>query len=123
MYFDCDENHVPFVHLKASVNLMLTCQRCMSTMDYPIEIDVLLTPVKKATDAANQTCYEPMVMEGDLIAVQDIVEDEILLNLPLIAKHTQTDCPVLLSALDETITENPFKRYFAELLPNHKPEE
>lgn len=130
MHFGYDESHTAYIHLTVNVTLLLICQRCMENFSYPMTIDVLLNPIietekmpkkqehaKPATKLPLQSqnqAYEPLIMESETIILQDIVEDEIVLNLPLIAKHTQDACPVVLSASKESETENVFKIYFSK---------
>lgn len=108
MDFGRDESHMIFIHVKVNTDLILKCQRCMENFSYPLSADVLLSPMTDETKASTIQSYEPLVMEGELVHVQDMVEDEILLNLPLIAKHSQGTCPVVLST-SENKTESPFK--------------
>lgn len=130
MHFGYDESHTAYIHLTVNVSLLLICQRCMENFSYPMTIDVLLNPIiesektpntqehpKRAAKLPRQSqnqAYEPLMMESETVILQDIVEDEILLNLPLIPKHTQDVCPVVLSASKESETENPFKVYFSK---------
>ena len=107
--FNWDENHSVFIHLKANTALMLQCQRCMESFSFPLLIDILFHPVTDEIEASQRENYEPFLMKDELIAVQDMVEDEILLNLPLVAKHAQNVCPVVLSTSNENPVESPFK--------------
>lgn len=117
MQFDRDENNTPLIHLKVSTNLILKCQRCLENFSYPISVDVLLSPMTGEEEIAKmqgKAIYEPLVMEGGTVKLQDIVEDEILLSLPLIAKHAQEACSMVLSEPHEDNIENPFKTYFSK---------
>jgi uncharacterized protein len=115
MKFSRDEDQNIFIDLQVNTELILTCQRCMNSLNYPISINVLLSPMMDETKISRLQNYEPLIMQGELVAVQDIVEDEILLNLPLIAKHSQNSCSVVLSASQENTTENPFKTALSKL--------
>lgn len=108
--FSRDENHNVFIHLKANTALMLQCQRCMENFSFPLLIDILLHPVTDEREVSHRENCEPfLVKDKELIAVQDMVEGEILLTLPLIAKHTQDVCPVVLLTSNENPIESPFK--------------
>jgi len=115
MKFSRDEDQNIFIDLQVNTELILTCQRCMNSLNYPISINVLLSPMMDETKISRLQNYEPLIMQGELVAVQDIVEDEILLNLPLIAKHSQNSCSVVLSTSQENTTENPFKAALSKL--------
>jgi len=115
--FDRDANNTSFMHLKADTQVILKCQRCLENFNYPVLVDVLLSPMTGEEEIAkiqSKAIYEPLLMEGETVRLQDIIEDEILLNLPLIAKHTQNACSMVLSESHEDNIENPFKVYFSK---------
>ena len=92
LQFGQDRSRVYFIkgQIKATVNLI--CQRCNQPMEYEIKSEFVLSPVisdahaKKLPDG-----YEPVWMENDRVFLMDMIEDEILLALPMIAKH-ENDC-------------------------------
>jgi uncharacterized protein len=112
--FSYDANHAIVIALEVTTTLVLQCQRCMENFNYPIHINNLLSPVKNDAEAAKMQRYEPLLVEGDFIVLPEVVEDEILLNLPLVAKHTQNTCPVVLSPPDENKIHNPFKMLLSQ---------
>jgi uncharacterized protein len=68
-------------------NLTLTCQRCLSAMDYPAESVVRLVIVPDdATAEKLQDEYDTFVVEEELF-IRDLIEDELMLALPLIPRH------------------------------------
>ena len=84
------------VYIKGSVaaSLQLVCQRCGEPLDYAINADLKLSPV--LTDAQAVTVpeeYEPWVTNDAPISVLELVEEELLLGLPMIAKHKPEECP------------------------------
>lgn len=109
--FAYDEHHTVVIHVQINTILTLQCQRCMENFSYPLTIDNWLSPVKNDSEAAKMQRYEPLLMENDLLMLQNALEDEILLNLPLVPKHAQNACPVVLSASNENEEkgESPFK--------------
>ena len=114
--FSQDANHTIVIALEVNATLVLQCQRCMENFDHPIAINSVLSPVKNDAEAAKMQRYEPLLVEEDFLSLRSVIEDELLLNLPLVAKHTQNTCPVVLSPPDENKGENPFKA----LLSNFK---
>lgn len=69
----------------------LICQRCLKTLAYPIEIAVQLSPVYN--EAAAQRLperYEPLIITEDTVLLADIIEEELLLALPMIPKHEES---------------------------------
>lgn len=80
---------LPLVHLEVRGNLLLTCQRCLAPMQFPVDIDVTLTAV--ASDAATADLASPfdsvVLDEEGGLALRAMVEDEILSVLPLAPLH------------------------------------
>ncbi len=61
-------------------------------MSYEIDISFLLSPVISEERAKNlPDQYEPVFMQNESIALYDMIEDEILLALPMVPKHKQCE--------------------------------
>lgn len=92
--FDIDEGGIPCVKGEVRATLMLQCQRCMEDMEYPVKAKVSLGIVP-SREAAEQLPgkYEPLLESGDEISVTSIIEDELILALPLVAMHELEECP------------------------------
>ncbi|MDO8387055.1 MAG: YceD family protein [Polaromonas sp.] len=86
-----------WVHLEATTSLPLTCQRCMTAVATPLEIDqwyrfVADEDIAMAEDDASEEDLLVMAPQFDLLAV---VEDELLMALPLVPMHeTCPEAPV-----------------------------
>ena len=102
-----------WLHLQVSTTLPLTCQRCMGAVDTLLAVDqwfrfVATEEIAMAQDDESEEDLLVMTPQFDLLA---LLEDELLMALPLVPMHVQ--CPVapVLSAGDlelETIaTEKP----------------
>ena len=85
------------------------CQRCLQPMTLPLHVDIALGIVR-ALDEAEQLPdeYEPLVLasvtEGQSLAA--IIEDELLLALPVAPLHEEGQCPVRSGALDKVVAED-----------------
>ena len=94
LHFGRDESGIPCVngHVEAST-LVLQCQRCMQDMVYPVGAEVHLGIVKSRS-AAEQlpTNYDPLLVVEKEISLTSMVEDELILALPLVAMHRPEDC-------------------------------
>ena len=84
------ERGYPALHLRVGGALQLVCQRCLGALEFPLHIDVSLGLA--ATQA--EVDAEPLVAEGPerIVAsrempVRDLVEDEVLLAIPLAPRH------------------------------------
>ena len=83
-----------WLHLAATTSLALTCQRCMGTVTTPLQVDqwyrfVATEDIAMAEDDASEEDLLVMTPRFDLLAV---LEDELLMALPLVPMHEQ--CPV-----------------------------
>lgn len=91
-------------------NVVLECQRCMQpvTIALDVPVEVALTTFE-SDERPEQEGLEAWLVEDERLFIQDFVEDEILLALPLAAKHEQCE-PVrkLIEALpsDVVLTES-----------------
>jgi uncharacterized protein len=83
-------NGRPALRLRLSGALQLTCQRCLDALEFPVHVDatLLLAQAQAEIDA------EPFDAEGPewIVAhremqVHSLVEDELLLALPLAPRH------------------------------------
>ena len=91
-----------WLHLEANTTVPMTCQRCMGAVQTPLQIDqwyrfVASEEIAMAEDDASEEDLLVMAPQFDLLA---LLEDELLMALPLVPMHEV--CPVapLLSASD-----------------------
>jgi uncharacterized protein len=80
----------PMVKGHVRGDIMLECQRCMQPVQIHIDnpIQVALTTFE-SDERPEQEGLEAWLVEDERLFLQDFVEDEILLALPLVAKHEQ----------------------------------
>jgi uncharacterized protein len=83
-----------WLHLAADARVPLTCQRCMGVVETPVEVDqwyrfVASEDIAMAEDDQSEEDLLVMEPQFDLLAV---LEDELLMALPLVPMHEQ--CPV-----------------------------
>ncbi|MGA9852301.1 MAG: YceD family protein [Gammaproteobacteria bacterium] len=68
--------------------LILACQRCFGNMEFPVAADFKLAWVRCEKDVASlPEAYEPLVSASGRVKPAEIVEDELLLALPMAALH------------------------------------
>ena len=84
------ERGYPVLRLKIGGTLQLVCQRCLGALEFPLHVDV---PLQLAATQA-EVDAEPLEAEGPekIVAsrempVRDLVEDEVLLAIPLAPRH------------------------------------
>jgi uncharacterized protein len=83
-----------WLHLQAQATVPLTCQRCMSVVETPVEVDqwyrfVASEDIAMAEDDQSEEDLLVMEPQFNLLAV---LEDELLMALPLVPMHEE--CPV-----------------------------
>jgi len=93
LQFDVDLQGVRLLRGHMKTEVALECQRCMETVVKPVELDVLLGFVD--SEAAGKQLpgeYEPSVLEAPTVALRELVEDELILALPIVALHPLDEC-------------------------------
>lgn len=105
-----------WLHLEAGAELPLVCQRCLQPVDVRLAVDRSFRFVADEATAAAQDDEA----EEDLLALSrsfdlpELVEDELLMELPLAPRHDVCPDPVKMSAVDADFEaasadkENPF---------------
>ncbi len=80
-----------------SALLAVKCQRCLDSMEWPIDNDIKLGIVSSVEQADNlPQGFEPLLLaDGGKIQLKAMVEDELLLALPDIPKHQEACLPPL----------------------------
>lgn len=73
----------------------MTCQRCLGAMQHSVEIDrrVHLARNEAELERLDALPDSDAVLVGEKADLVDLVEDEVLLSLPLAAMHAEGECP------------------------------
>lgn len=107
--FGRDDARQPYVVVRVSAVLQLTCQRCMQAVSWPLERTTRLEPVDNENDA--EQVEEPLLVEVRGISPPAVVEDELILALPVVARHADAErCMPRNPAQPEqdSLRDNPF---------------
>lgn len=110
LQFGKDEEGYYFVRVDLQAELILQCQRCLEPMNYNLQLKVnlcLLNDEKKIKNIPEH--YEPLLVNSNSMKLADIVEDELLLNIPLVAKHDNKECSPSLSKLNAQANKMDFE--------------
>jgi uncharacterized protein len=92
MRFGIDERRVHYVRGHVSAALEMTCQRCLGRIGVPVEADFALGVVRSEAEGERLgEEYEALVAAQGPLALADVVEDELILALPVVALH-ETEC-------------------------------
>ena len=93
MAFSSDEKSRIIVETKVKTEFSLVCQRCLGVLKLPISTHQFLSPVKGCEEAEQLSDHlDPFWMEGDVFSPLDLVEDDLLLEIPLVPMHDETEC-------------------------------
>ena len=88
---------------------MLECQRCLEAMVWPVNSDVSLTFVESIDEAERlPEGLDPQWVEKGRVKFRDLIEDELLLTLPLVAMHPAEICGSQANAVIEDGSEDAY---------------
>ncbi len=105
----------PWLHLQAQATLPLACQRCLAPVDVTVSVERSFRFVadEAAALAEDDGSEEDLLVVSRSFDLLELVEDEILMEIPLVPSHDTCPQPVKLSAEDpgfehESPQANPF---------------
>lgn len=111
MEFGRDEEGIPFVRGHLETEVEIACQRCMGSFRLPLQSRFLLGVVSEEKEADRlPEHYDPLVAGHEPVVLKDLVEDELILSLPIVPRHPEGECPAPPVERDEPESkrENPF---------------
>ena len=83
--FDKDEFGISRVHVRATAALPLICQRTLEKFPFPVEVDARLGLIVHEDDESGlPPGYEPLLVDQAGLRPADVIEDELILALPLV---------------------------------------
>ncbi len=89
-YFDLQHNAI--IKVAVHADLILLCQRSLAPYTETVQRTSLLAVIRDIDEQDMMPAnYEPMVHESGKLALLELVEDELLLALPQIAKNPAVD--------------------------------
>ena len=87
--FDINEGRKRTVEAKIEGRVSMQCQRCRKPVSVLVETCSTLTVVAHDEEAASVLrTTEPLLLDGDDLDVYSLIEDEVLLTLPIVALHS-----------------------------------
>jgi uncharacterized protein len=83
-----------WLHLTAGVSLPLTCQRCLGPVDIAVAVNRSFRFVEneEAAEAQDDEAEEDVLALSQDFKLSDLIEDEVLMALPVVPLHEK--CPV-----------------------------
>lgn len=109
--------------LKGQLETILTveCQRCLKSLKLPLKLEFKLL-VDAPDELVHESNLESICSEDGAIDIFEVVEEELILGLPLIATHEDKLCNEFWRSQDDmpevAVKENPFS-VLRKLKHNH----
>jgi uncharacterized protein len=111
-----DGSSVPWLHVRAEAEVSLVCQRCLTPVSSSLNVDRWF---RFAADEATAEAEDELADEDVLVVARDfdvhgLIEDELLMEIPITPRHDVCPVEVCLSAVDAGYEEgenepvNPF---------------
>jgi uncharacterized protein len=84
----------PVLHCEVKGELQLTCQRCLGGYKYPLVVrtDLVLVKDEAALAESDNEADTDAILADPRMDVLALVEDEVLLALPISPMHPSADC-------------------------------
>lgn len=116
-----------WVQLDVATTVALQCQRCLQPMSLPLQISRAFRFVRDEEEAASldEDSEDDVLAAGRFFDLQALIEDELILALPLVPRHER--CPLPLSvpasvaALEDEPAEDGAPNPFAALASLRRP--
>lgn len=98
--FGIDAQGVAHVRGHLAARVRMVCQRCMQPVELPVTADIMIgfvTSDEQARQLGGE--YEPCMVSDDSLILAELVEDELILALPIVALHDDASCEPILARL------------------------
>ena len=113
--FERDEQKTVVIHTDLNVEVKMVCQRCLELVTLPIHSECTYAVVKEGSNTQSlPKGYDVLELGEDPLDLQSLIEEELLLALPIVPAHHPEECqqPAGLDepepGEDEVTRSNPF---------------
>ncbi len=112
-----DEEGFYVIDATMSASVTMLCQRCLEEVNLTVNGECHLAVVWNEDKAKSlPTHFEPVVVGEDELVTASLLEEELILDLPLIAYHQEDECKMskgystgeFAAEVEETRKPNPF---------------
>lgn len=101
-----DQQGLRYLKGRVIADVPLQCQRCLQIMVTHLDIKFLLSPVYNDEEAAQlPQAYEAFYLTRAEVDLLTIIEDELMLALPLAPKHNAKECTAAMRGATEVHEE------------------
>lgn len=93
-----------FLHLTAAVSLPMQCQRCMGAVQIALvsEQSFRFVPDEATAEAEDDESEEDLLVLTSELDVWELIEDELIMSVPIVPKHSVCPTSVPMSVSDES---------------------
>ena len=94
--------HQPWLHLRVDATFPMLCQRCLGPVDVPlwVERSFRFVPDEATAEALDEEFEEDLLALAPDFDLHTLIEDELLMALPLVPLHEECPEPVPLASSD-----------------------
>ena len=91
--FDLNESRKQVITGQIEAQVKVICQRCLEPLGIALSDDINLALIKREEDAAKlEGDLDPWVCEDHKLDIADLVEEQLILSLPLVSYHPDKAC-------------------------------
>ncbi|WP_110664923.1 YceD family protein [Salinicola halophilus] len=95
LQFSLDAQRRHLIDGGVEAHLTVPCRRCLQPMDVVVSSEFQLAVVSSDALAAEvPTEYEPVLVHDEQLDLLGAIEDELILSLPQVVYHDETECAV-----------------------------
>ncbi|WP_103044359.1 YceD family protein [Comamonas faecalis] len=105
-----------WLSLQVHADLPMTCQRCLQAMDVPLQVERQFRFVadEATAEALDSDSEEDLLVLSREFNLRGLIEDELLMALPVVPRHDTCPAPVQMASSDDDFEQanvektNPF---------------
>jgi uncharacterized protein len=89
------EDKIRFSKGKVTAELSVQCQRCLEPFMYELSSDFAFGIVNTDAKAKELPAhFDPVLVTDDSLNLAEMIEEELIINLPIVLMHDPKDCKV-----------------------------
>lgn len=102
MPVDASGHAQSWLHLSAQLQLSMVCQRCLEPVDIPLSVDrsFRFVATEEQAEAEDELAEEDVLVLNQDLNLHELIEDELLMALPVVPRHEVCPTKVKLSVQD-----------------------
>ncbi len=86
-----NEYNIPVIVGRLETSLELECQRCLKPLELPLKLDFKLM-IDASDEKVSNSTLDTLYSDDGYIDIVEVVEEELILAIPLVATHENTAC-------------------------------